>query len=133
MLPDLPDECKQKIWQFFEVVELCRVSNVCQDISNGANAGVFWKQKTMEMIEKEKKRLKKTNVPLACAFQRQNATRELMRKADFEEETFDFGSTKKNGCMDIRESPYLKKLSDFEATFWFHSYRDLYVVSPLSG
>lgn len=134
MLGLLPDECKQKIWCFFEAQELCRVVCVARGIAQGANADAVWKRRTQALIAKEQTRITMHRTPSECGLQRQNGSRNLMGKPTAAVVAVSSSSRSITAAMSAlsssdRISSVAHVMVAEDSTFWRHWYRDFYVVS----
>jgi hypothetical protein len=115
MLHDLPYECKQLIWNYFDLKELCRAPSVCHQMTQGVNLTQAWRARTIEFIVKEYFHPKK----FIRILTRTNAMRNLkeertlpVNKEPQEESIISLGDNQND-----KHNWY----------FWFKTYRDFYL------
>ncbi|KAK1945336.1 hypothetical protein P3T76_003869 [Phytophthora citrophthora] len=82
MLLELADECKQNIWEFLGVEELCRVASVACNAEQGVNMGPIWQRHARTLLIKGQEALKGDTGVLANRLQRRNASRNLLGTED---------------------------------------------------
>ncbi|KAL3661351.1 hypothetical protein V7S43_013555 [Phytophthora oleae] len=82
MLLELADECKQNIWVFLGVQELCRVASVARNAEQGVCMGPIWQRHARTLLVKGQEALKGDTGVLVCRLQRRNASRNLLAAED---------------------------------------------------
>ncbi|EGZ16252.1 hypothetical protein PHYSODRAFT_560750 [Phytophthora sojae] len=73
MLLELADECKQQIWGFLGVRELCRVAGVARNVEQGVHMGPIWQRHARTLLAKGQAALRGDSGVLSCRLQRGNA------------------------------------------------------------
>lgn len=82
MLLELADECKQQIWGFLGVRELCRVAGVARNVEQGVHMGPIWQRHARTLLAKGQAALRGDSGVLSCRLQRGNASRNLLATGD---------------------------------------------------
>ncbi|EEY70663.1 uncharacterized protein PITG_06140 [Phytophthora infestans T30-4] len=77
MLLELADECKQHIWEFMDVQELCRVACVARNAEQGVCLGPIWQKRARTLLSKGQEALDTDTGVLSCRLQRHNANTHL--------------------------------------------------------
>lgn len=78
MLLELADECKQHIWVFLDVQELCRVACVARNAEQGVCMGPIWQRQARTLLTKGRESLRTETGVLGCRLQRAFASRNLL-------------------------------------------------------
>ncbi|EEY65188.1 uncharacterized protein PITG_16393 [Phytophthora infestans T30-4] len=66
MLLELADECKQHIWEFMDVQELCRVACVARNAEQGVCLGPIWQKRARTLLSKGQEALDTDTGVLSC-------------------------------------------------------------------
>ncbi|KAF4130957.1 hypothetical protein GN958_ATG19850 [Phytophthora infestans] len=82
MLLELADECKQHIWEFMDVQELCRVACVARNAEQGVCLGPIWQKRARTLLSKGQEALDTDTGVLSCRLQRHNASRNLLTREE---------------------------------------------------
>ncbi|OWZ14166.1 hypothetical protein PHMEG_00012388, partial [Phytophthora megakarya] len=78
MLLELADECKQNIWEFLDVQELCRLARVARNVEQGVCMGPLWQRHARALLTKGQEAVQSDTGVLSCSLQRRNASRNLL-------------------------------------------------------
>jgi hypothetical protein len=78
MLLELADECKQHIWVFLSVQDLCRVACVARNAEQGVCLGPIWHRHSRELLAKGQEALRGETGVLGFRLQRGLASRNLL-------------------------------------------------------
>lgn len=78
MLLQLADECKQLVWAYLGVQELCRMACVARDSQQGVRFGPIWLHHARALVTSEQEALKRETGALGCRLQRGLASRNLL-------------------------------------------------------
>eukprot|EP00644_Phytophthora_capsici_P017230 jgi/Phyca11/60133/gw1.48.314.1 len=93
MLLELADECKQNIWEFLGVQELCRVASVARNAEQGVSMGPIWQRHARPLLIEVQESLNGDTGVLPCRLQRRNASRNLLLLVKFCRDNTGFAHT----------------------------------------
>ncbi|KAE9336190.1 hypothetical protein PF008_g13134 [Phytophthora fragariae] len=82
MLLELADECKQHVWDFLDVKELCRLACVARNAEQGVCMGPIWQLHARTLLAKGQDALRTDTGVLSCRLQRGFASRNLLGTDD---------------------------------------------------
>ncbi|ETN04374.1 hypothetical protein PPTG_15047 [Phytophthora nicotianae INRA-310] len=78
MLLELVGECKQNIWEFLGIQELCRVACAARNAEQGVCLGPIWLKHARTLLTRSQQALRDDTGVLGCRLQRHNASRNLL-------------------------------------------------------